>query len=270
MSTGAPAGPLWLALHPLVIGALGGALLGAPSLGLIVGAALTPLLSERDDAEVAAAATFAAVLVAQHLSSTRGLGGILNESWLASTLALVAVLIPTFLLAQLHTTLVGRGIKATATLVIVVLVGFVVPVPTYWWSLAPWVAGALFLVGLGRLAGSPADPDRSHRRLATLLSANFLAQACVIALPVVWLLGERLRSKEPSGRAFQGLTAVGALLGGFTLGWIPYQLPAWDAPRFPLPSGEYVLVTQPTTAFVLPLIAAGAALYYAWGRAVRE
>lgn len=267
-----PPGPAWLVSHPLVIGVLGGALAGHPSLGLIAGVAMTPLLSERDDAEVAAAATFGAVLVAGHLSDARGMGGILNESWIASTLGLVTLLIPILLLGQLHTTVIGRTMKAAITLLFVVAVGWIVRLPSSAWGLAPWIAGALFTIGLGRLAGSPADPGTSVRRLATvlaLLATNVLGSAAILVLPVAWFLGERLRPQEPSGRGAQGATAVGALITAFLLGWLPYQLPAWDQSRLQLPSGD-VIVELSQTVIVLPLFGLGAAAYYAWGRATEE
>ena len=267
MGTALPA-HAWLASHPLVISVLTGSLLGRPSLGIITGVAMTPLLSERDDAEVAAAATFGAVLVASHMSDARGMGGILNESWVASTLGLVTLLLPMLLLGQLHTTVMGRLIKATITLLAVVAVGWITRVPGLVWGLAPWVAGGLFTVGLGRLAGSPADPGNSARRLATvltLLSMNVLGGASLLVLPLMLFVGERLRPHEPSGRAAQAATAAGALVAAFVLGWLPYQLPAWDQSRLQLPSGD-VIVEASQTVIVLPLFALGAAAYSAWTR----
>jgi len=210
----APHVGLWLLSHPLVIALLGGAAAGDMTIALIVAVAVTPLLSERDDPEVGAAVTFAAIVVGTHISQSRAMGGILNESWLGSTLGLVCALVPTLLLAQLHTTVMGRTIKTAATVSIIVVLGHVIQPPSAAWGLAPWIAGGLFLIGMGRLAGSPPDPDRSPRRLATALAlaaTNVASAGAVLVLPVVWGLAEVVRSREPSGRLFQVLAAVGAL-----------------------------------------------------------
>jgi hypothetical protein len=257
----------WLLLHPLGAAVLAGVLADVPELGVIVGVTLTPLVSDRDDPEVGAAVAFGAVLVAGHLSAARGAGGILNESWVAAVLALATMLVPLLVLAQLHSTLIGRSVRSLVTLVCVVAVGWVVRLPSASYGLAPWVAGGLFVVGLGRLAGSPADPTRSARRLATvaaLLACNVLGAAALLVLPAAWFAAEQARSREPSGRLLQGLTALGALVAAFVLGWLPYQLPAWPEPMIQLPSGDVVVHLSQTT-LVLPLFALGASLYAGWG-----
>ncbi len=266
--TQAPHVGLWLLFHPLVVALLGGALSGDMSIALIVAVAVTPLLSERDDPEIGAAVTLAAIFVGLHISQSRAMGGILNESWLGSTLGLVCALVPTFLLAQLHRTAIGRTIKTVATVSMVVVLGHVIRPPAAAWGLAPWAAGGLFLVGMGRLAGSPPDPDRSPRRLATALAlaaTNVLSGGAVLVLPVVWWVSEAVRSKEPSGRFFQVLAAVGALGAAMVCTWLPYQLPAWDQPMLQMPDGN-VVVEIGKTAIVLPLMGIGAALYFGFGR----
>ena len=264
----APHVGLWLLSHPLVIALLGGAAAGDMTIALIVAVAVTPLLSERDDPEVGAAVTFAAIVVGTHISQSRAMGGILNESWLGSTLGLVCALVPTLLLAQLHTTVMGRTIKTAATVSIIVVLGHVIQPPSAAWGLAPWIAGGLFLIGMGRLAGSPPDPDRSPRRLATALAlaaTNVASAGAVLVLPVVWGLAEVVRSREPSGRLFQVLAAVGALGAAMVCTWLPYQLPAWDQPMIQMPDGN-VVVDIGKTAIVLPLMGVGAALYFGFGR----
>ena len=223
----APHVGLWLLSHPLVIALLGGAVAGDMTIALIVAVAVTPLLSERDDPEVGAAVTFAAIVVGTHISQSRAMGGILNESWLGSTLGLVCALVPTLLLAQLHTTVMGRTIKTAATVSIIVVLGHVIQPPSAAWG-SPPDRRALPLIGMGRLAGSPPDPDRSPRRLATALAlaaTNVASAGAVLVLPVVWGLAEVVRSREPSGRLFQVLAAVGALGAAMVCTWLPTSSP---------------------------------------------
>ncbi|MCO4769059.1 MAG: hypothetical protein KDA24_03450 [Deltaproteobacteria bacterium] len=263
----APHALAWLFLHPMAVALLAGALAGDMSIAIIVAVALTPLISERDDPELAAGVTVAAIFVATDLS-TRPMGGILNESWVASTLALTCLLGAAMAMASVHLTAAGRTLRTVLTMGIILGIGYTVRPPDVLNGLAPWTAGALFLIGTGRLAGSSPEMDRSPRRLATglaLIATNVAGGAAVLVLPVVLGLTSLVRDKDLQGKFMQVLAALAALAAAVLCTWLPYQLPAWDQPMIQLPTGD-IVVDVSKTVIVLPLMGLGAALYFGWGR----